>query len=236
MSDAITRAVERIRSLTPYLESLSTFTGSIALAQAGAAAKNNADYQRGLTGIQTSAQELTKHLDSLKEPLDKLRASAGIARSAALLGYSTIIRSALVAYTQNPTDALRSAEGGDPKKPIAVGFATAQRWVDLVSQVKQGEWAEAREREKLNEYALAVFAFGPAGVVYVVAKEAGVMPDIGAAIESIDKELGISDGIKEQADRVARIWTGVKIAAGVTAGIAALFGAGYLVRSFRRAD
>ena len=62
------------------------------------------------------------------------------------------------------------------------------------------------------------------------------MPDIGAAIDSIDRELGISEGLKEQADRVAKMWFGVKVAAGVTAGIAALFGVGYLVRSFRQID
>lgn len=236
MSDTITRAVQRIRDLKPYLDSLSNFTGSLALAHRGLQAKKHSDYQRGLSGILTGATELLKHFDANKEGLDKLRAGSSVPRSAALLAYSALVREALVAYTKTPSDALRPAEGGDPDKPIAVGFSIAQRWVDLISQIKQGEWAEAQEREKWNEYALAIFAFGPAGVVYVVGRETGVLPDIGAAIDSIDRELGISEGLKEQADRVAKMWFGVKVAAGVTAGIAALFGVGYLVRSFRQAD
>ena len=236
MSNPITRAVQRIKELKPYLDSLSKFTGSVALARAGLEAKNHADYQRGLSGILEGAEQLRKHWDALKEPFDKYRAGQSTTRSAALLAYGTQVREALVAYSDKPSDALVPATGGDPDKPIPVGFATAQRWVDLVSQIKQGEWAEAIEREKWNEYALAIFAFGPAGIAYVVAKELGVMPDIGAAIDSIDKEFGISEQIKKQADDLASFWRGVKIAAGVAGGIATLVSLGYFIRSFRQID
>ncbi|MEZ4450981.1 MAG: hypothetical protein R3B09_15980 [Nannocystaceae bacterium] len=236
MSSVVTKAVERILELKPYLDDLSTFTGSIALAQKALQTKNNSDYTRGLSGILEASKALLGHLDALQEPLDKLRAKSTTARSAALLGLFTMLRSTLVAYADKPSDALKPAAGGDPQKPLAVGFATAQRWVDLVSQIKQGEWAEAEDREKLNESMLAIFAFGPAGIVYVLAKEAGLAPDLGAALQSLDEELGISEALKKQAEGLARFWFGVKVAAGVTGGIAALFGVGYLVRSFRHVD
>lgn len=233
MSDVITRAVERIKELKPYLDDLSRFTGSIAVAQEALQTKNNANYTRGLTGILESSKALVGHLDALEEPLDKLRAKSSTARSAALLGLWTMLRSTLIAYADKPSDALKPAAGGDPQKPLAVGFATAQRWVDLVSQIKQGEWAEAQEREKMNEYMLAVFAFGPAGIVYVLAREAGIAPDLGAALRSLDEQLGISEELRKQGENLDKFWFGLKVAAGVTAGIATLFGVGYLVRSFR---
>ena len=236
MVSPVTRAVQRIKELQPYVASLGKFISGVALARDGLAKKNHADYQRGLSGILGGAEELRKHFDALKEPLEKLRAGSTAARSAALLVQATQIRAALVAYESKPSDALIPAQGGDPDKPFPVGFAIAQRWVDVVSQIKQGEWAEAIEREKWNEYAIAVFAFGPAGIVYVLAKEMGVVPDVGAAIAALDKKLGISEELEKQKENLDKFWFGVKVAAGVTAGIAGLFGVGYLVRSFRGND
>lgn len=225
--------IARVKELQVYIDSLTEFVGGVALSWSALAAKDHAQYQKGLSGILSGAEALRKHLDSLKGPFDELRAKSTATRSSALLASATMVREALVAYEKKPADALVPAPGGDPEKPVPVGFSTAQRWVDLVSQIKSGEWAEAREREKWNEYAIAVFAFGPAGIVYVLAKEMGVVPDVGAALAALDKKLGISEELEKQKENLDKIWFGVKVAAGVTAGIASLFGIGYLVRSFR---
>ncbi|MEZ4453078.1 MAG: hypothetical protein R3B09_26695, partial [Nannocystaceae bacterium] len=189
--------IARVKELQVYIDSLTEFVGGVALAWSALAAKDHAQYQKGLSGILTGAEALRKHLDALKGPLDELRAKSSATRSSALLASATMVREALVAYENKPADALVPAPGGDPEKPVPVGFAAAQRWVDLVSQIKSGEWAEAREREKWNEYAIAVFAFGPAGIVYVLAKEMGVVPDVGAAIAALDKKLGISEELEK---------------------------------------
>lgn len=238
MASVISDALERIKQIQPYMDTLKKYGGSIAVARRGKETQQNADYLQGLSGIQVASAELVAHLDALKGPFEALRAASSATRSAVLLAQWTLVRKILEGYTTNPSDALRPATGADadPQKPMPVGLATGQQWADLVGKIKAGEWAEAREREKWTEYAIAVFAFGPAGVFYVTAKETGVADQMGEALSDLDESLGISEGLREQAESIGKVWTGVKIAAGVTAGIAGLFGVGYLIRSLRRSD
>ena len=238
MASVISDALERIKQLQPYLDTLKKYGGSIALARDGKETQQNADYLQGLSGIQVASAELVKHLDALKGPFDALRSASSATRSAVLLAQWTFVRKVLEGYAANPSDALRPATGADadPKKPLPVGLATGQQWADLVGKIKAGEWAEAREREKWSEYALALFAFGPAGVFYVTAKETGVADKMGDALNDLDESLGISEGLQKHAESVDNFWFGVKVAAGVTAGVAGLFAIGYVVRSFRGKD
>ncbi|MEZ4448155.1 MAG: hypothetical protein R3B09_01665 [Nannocystaceae bacterium] len=238
MATVISDALERIKQVQPYMESLKKYGGSVAFAKRGKETQQNADYLQGLSGIQVASAELVKHLDALKAPFDALRNGSSATRSAVLLTQWTFTRKVLEGYAANPSDALRPATGADadPNQPMPVGLATGQQWADLVGKIKAGEWAEAREREKWTEYALAVFAFGPAGVFYVLAKESGAADKVGDALHDLDESLGISEGLQKQAESLGKIWFGVKVAAGVTAGIASLFGVGYLIRSLRSHD
>ncbi|MEZ4454868.1 MAG: hypothetical protein R3B09_35790, partial [Nannocystaceae bacterium] len=207
-----------IESLTPLLEalrgrteSLGKFVSAVAAAEQAAKKQDNPAYMAALTRIQTGAVAMGKAM---------VEEGWGWASRYRLDVWLRIYK-ALSAYNTNPADALLKADGTGP----AVGYATAQLWADLAVEVIRGEWDEAKKRRALKEAEIAMFALGPAGVVVALYKLDEPF-DLGIADALGLDELGkaVDDFRRDTQEKVDDTWRTVKIAAGVTAGIAGLFG------------
>lgn len=215
--ESVTLLLEALRGRT---ESLGKFVSAVAATEEAVKKKDNAAYTAGLTRIQTGAAAMNK---AMSDP-----GWAWAARYR-LKEWMEIFKE-LESYTKDPTAALAKADGTGP----AVGYATAQLWADLAVEVVRGDWDEAKKRRALKKAAIAMFALGPAGVVVALYHldepfDLGVAESLG-----LDKLSDAVDELREEAEeKIDDTWRTVKIAAGVTAGIAGLFGVGYLIRSFR---